>query len=135
VENALKRFAGAGFILAVCTIKPEGLARLLFEKLSTADYFAAICGRGSFEVHKPDPRMLHLTIESADGDPSRAIRVGDSKTDIDTAKNAGAPVIAVDFGYTDLPIATLGPDQVISHFDELWQAAQDILAGAQISHI
>lgn len=127
-ESALKRFADAGFILAICTNKPEGLARLLLEKLSAAEYFSAICGRGSFEVHKPDPRMLHLTIERAGGDPSRAIMVGDSKTDIDTAKNAGAPIIAVDFGYTDAPIASLGPDRIISHFDELWEAAHGLLA-------
>ena len=129
-ESALKRFADAGFILAICTNKPEGLARLLLEKLSAAEYFSAICGRGSFEVHKPDPRMLHLTIERAGGDPSRAIMIGDSKTDIDTAKNAGAPIIAVDFGYTDAPIATLGPDRIISHFDELWEAAHELLASA-----
>lgn len=127
-ESALKRFADAGFVLAICTNKPEGLARLLLEKLSAAEYFSAICGRGSFEVHKPDPRMLHLTIERAGGDPARAIMVGDSKTDIDTAKNAGAPIVAVDFGYTDAPIMTLGPDRVISHFDELWEAAHGLLA-------
>jgi phosphoglycolate phosphatase len=129
-ESALKRFTDAGLVLAICTNKPEGLARLLLEKLAAAEYFSAICGRGSFEVHKPDPRMLHLTIESAGGDPIRAIMVGDSKIDVDTAKNAGAPIIAVDFGYTDTPIAMLGPDRVISHFDELWEAAHGLLASA-----
>ncbi len=132
-ESALKRFADAGFILAICTNKPEGLARLLLEKLSAADYFAAICGRGSFDVIKPDPRMFHFTIESAGGDPERAIMIGDSKTDIDTAKNAGAPIIAVDFGYTDTPVATLGPDRVISHFDELWGAALGLLDSGPMS--
>ena len=32
--------------------------------------------------------------------------VGDSKTDIETAKNASMPVVAVNFGYTDLPVET-----------------------------
>jgi phosphoglycolate phosphatase len=53
--------------------------------------------------------------------------VGDSRTDIDTAKAAGSPVVAVDFGYTDTPVSELGPDRVISHFDELWEAATGIL--------
>ncbi len=44
--------------------------------------------------------------------------VGDSRTDIDTAKAAGIPVVAVDFGYTDLPVQHYGPSRVISHFDE-----------------
>lgn len=124
---ALDRFSAAGFRLAVCTNKPERLARLLLEKLDAADHFAAICGRGTFPMHKPDPRTLMLTIEAAGGDPRRALMVGDSKTDIDTAKNAGAPVVAVDFGYTDTPVAALSPDRVISHFDELWAAAAAVL--------
>ena len=60
-------------------------------------------------MHKPDPRTLMLTIEAAGGDPRRAVMIGDSKTDIDTAKNAGVPVVAVDFGYTDTPVADLRP--------------------------
>ncbi|MGD9544353.1 MAG: HAD family hydrolase [Methylocystis sp.] len=125
---ALDRFRAAGFRLAVCTNKPEGLARLLLEKLSAADRFAAICGRGSFPVFKPDPRALWLTIEAADGDPRRAVMIGDSKTDIDTARAAGAPSVAVDFGYTDTPVAAFSPDRVISHFDELWDAVASLNA-------
>jgi phosphoglycolate phosphatase len=45
--------------------------------------------------------------------------VGDSATDIRTARAAGVPVVAVDFGYTDVSVAALGPDRVISHFDAL----------------
>ena len=45
--------------------------------------------------------------------------IGDSATDIKTARAAGLPVICVDFGYTDVPVDELGPDRVISHFDEL----------------
>ena len=55
--------------------------------------------------------------------------VGDSVTDIKTARAAGLPVIAVDFGYTDVPVAELGPDRVISHFDELAAACAALMAG------
>ena len=48
--------------------------------------------------------------------------VGDSRTDIDTAKAAGIPVVAVTFGYTDVPVTDLGPDRVIAHFSELVEA-------------
>lgn len=129
---ALDRFRAAGYRLAVCTNKPERLARLLLEKLSAADRFEAICGRGTFPMHKPDPRTLLMTIDAARGDPRRALMVGDSKADVDTAKAAGAPVVAVDFGYTDVPVAELGPDRVISHFDELWEAAHALLPAAAL---
>jgi phosphoglycolate phosphatase len=74
--------------------------------------------------------MLRLTVAAAGGDPARAIMIGDSRTDIDTARNAGAPVIAVDFGYTDTPVAALKPDRIISHFDELWPTAHELLGSA-----
>ena len=45
--------------------------------------------------------------------------VGDSRTDIDTAKAAGIPVVAVDFGYTDRHVREFEPSTVISHYDEL----------------
>ena len=45
--------------------------------------------------------------------------VGDSQTDIDTAKAAGIPVVAVDFGYTDRHVREFEPSRIISHFDEL----------------
>ena len=70
--------------------------------------------------------MLRRTILSAGGDPSRAIMVGDSGTDIRTARAATVPVIAVDFGYSEVPIATLQPDRLISSFADL-PAAIEIL--------
>ncbi len=126
-RQALERFQQAGFALAVCTNKPEPLARLLLERLGEARRFSAICGRETFAVSKPDGRVLRATIALAKGDPKRALMVGDSKTDIDTARNAGAPIVAVDFGYSDPPVARLSPDRVISHFDELWDAAGALL--------
>ncbi|MFC7399775.1 phosphoglycolate phosphatase [Chelatococcus sp. GCM10030263] len=122
VEDALRHFADAGWLLAVCTNKIERHAVRLLELLGAADRFAAICGRDSFDYYKPDPRHLTLTIEKAGGDPARAIMVGDSLTDIKTAKAAGIPVIAVPFGYTEIPVDQLDPDRIITHFDELWDA-------------
>ena len=54
--------------------------------------------------------------------------VGDSGTDILTARAANVRVIAVDFGYTDVPVAELGADRVISHFDQLIEACDGLLA-------
>lgn len=125
--DALARLGQAGFRLAVCTNKPEGLARLLLERLAVAECFSAICGRETFPVSKPDGRALLATIGRAEGDPARAVMVGDSKTDVETARNAGAPVVAVDFGYSEPAIATFAPDRIISHFDELWDAAHALL--------
>ncbi len=124
VEQALNRFEAAGFSFAVCTNKIEKPSVKLLTALGVADRFRVICGQDTFAWWKPDPRALLSTIEAAGGVASRTVMVGDSKTDIDTAKAAGVPVVAVDFGYTDVHVSELGPDQIISHFEELWEAVE-----------
>ncbi|WP_457103856.1 phosphoglycolate phosphatase [Methylobacterium sp. P5_C11] len=122
VVDALDTLEAAGFMLAVCTNKFEGQSVELLRLLGIGHRFAAICGRDTFPQFKPDPRHLTGTIALAGGDPARAVMVGDSRTDIDTAKAAGIPVVAVTFGYTDLPVVELGPDRVIEHFSQLADA-------------
>ena len=127
VEAALDALTADGCILAVCTNKLEGLSVLLLEKLGLSPRFAAICGQDTFTMRKPDPEMLRLTIAKAGGDVARAIMVGDSMTDVATARAARVPVIAVDFGYTDIPPSALGADRLIGHFDALIAAIKGLL--------
>ena len=122
LETALDRLAADGFRLAVCTNKLEWLARRLLDALDLTPRFAFICGQDTFATRKPDPQVLRLTVDKAGGGAEDTIMVGDSITDIRTAQAAGVPVIAVDFGYTDIPVSELGADRVISHFAELRDA-------------
>jgi len=128
VVEALDRFEAAGWDFAVCTNKIEAPARKLLVALGVADRFRAIVGQDTFGVPKPDPRVLEQTIAMAGGSLANAIMVGDSRTDIDTAQRLGIPCVAVDFGYTDVHVRELGPDRVISHFDELWDSVASLLA-------
>lgn len=123
VATALERFRAAGWRLAVCTNKIERHSVMLLEALGIAEHFHAICGRDTFPFSKPDPRHLTMTVAAAGGVPEAALMVGDSQTDIATAKAAGIPVIAVPFGYTMTPVSELDPDVIIDHFDALWDAA------------
>ena len=128
--DALDRLAAKGCRLAVCTNKLEWLSVRLLDTLGLAARFAAICGQDTFGVPKPDPQMLRLTIAKAGGGSDAAVMVGDSATDVDTARAAGIPVVAVDFGYSEIPIAQLKPDRIISHFDDLPEAVAVLLAKA-----
>lgn len=119
VVAALDAFAARGWLLAVCTNKLEHLSLKLLGELGLAERFDAICGADTFLARKPDPIALTETIRRAGGIAEAAIMVGDSRTDIDTAKAAAIPVVAVDFGYTPVPVTELGPDIVISHYDDL----------------
>lgn len=119
VLKVLDRFTQAGFIHAICTNKYEAMSKTLLEGLGHAHLFEAICGQDTFAWKKPDPRHLFETIDLAGGDRQKAIMIGDTITDIATAKAAGIPSIAVDFGYSDKHVSEFAPDVVISHFDEL----------------
>jgi len=132
VLNALDTLAGDGYALAVCTNKPILHTRLILDHFGIAERFAAVAGRDSFPFFKPDPRHLTLTIEAAKADPKRAVMIGDSRTDIATARSAGIPSICVPFGYTDAPIETLEPDFVIQHFAELPNAVERALGLASV---
>ena len=129
VLASLDALQARGYGFAVCTNKMEGTAKRLLTVLGVADRFRAICGQDTFAVSKPQPGALLGTIAMAGGTPRRSVMVGDSRTDIDTAKAAGVPVVAVDFGYTDRPVSEFGPDRIIGHFDALAEAVVDLMEG------
>ena len=128
VEKALDELTADGCLLAVCTNKMEGASRKLLRVLDADGRFAAICGQDTFGFFKPDARTLPAVAATAGGTIDRAIMIGDSVTDIAAARNAGIPVIAVDFGYTDKPVRELGPDLVISHFSALRAGVHQLLS-------
>jgi phosphoglycolate phosphatase len=131
VMDAIARFEAAGYVMAICTNKPERFSKKLIDGLGMSRHFAANCGQDTFAFRKPDPRHLTETIRMAGGDPARALMIGDSRNDIDTAKAAGIPVVAVDFGYTDRHVREFEPSRIISHFDELTvDLAERLLAAA-----
>jgi len=127
LEAALDELAAAGCRLAVCTNKLEWLSLRLLDAFALSKRFVAICGADTFGLRKPDPELLRLTLARAGGSPDRAVMVGDSLSDIATARAAGVPVVAVDYGYTETPVGELGPDRVIGALPELPAAVFDLL--------
>lgn len=126
--QVLEHYKAQGCKLTVCTNKREELSRQLLTALDMLHLFDAVAGRDTFAVFKPHPDHLTGAIKLAGGDPARAVMVGDSDTDISTARAAGIPSIAVTFGYTDVPVAELGANEVIDHYDEFDAALLRILS-------
>ena len=117
LEAALDALAGRGAKLAVCTNKSEGLSRRLIETLGWKDRFSAIVGHDTLGVRKPDPLPLTEAVARAGG--GRAVLVGDSITDAQTARAARVPFVAVSFGFSDRPVDELGADAVIHRYGDL----------------
>lgn len=117
VEQALAELAATGRRLAVCTNKPEALARQLVQALGWDRRFDALSGADTWPWKKPDPRHLTDTVALAGG--TDALFVGDSQTDAATAAAAGMPLVLVTFGYSEAPVDSLGAERLIDHFNAL----------------
>ncbi|WP_101068265.1 HAD-IA family hydrolase [Roseovarius salinarum] len=117
--DAVGALRAAGYRVGICTNKPEALAALLLERLGARAAFAALVGADTLPVRKPDPAPLRETVRRLGGAMDRAVLVGDTVTDVDTARAAGAPSILVTFGPNGREVATLGAQALIGHFDEL----------------
>ncbi|PZQ65155.1 MAG: phosphoglycolate phosphatase [Phenylobacterium zucineum] len=127
-EAALDALAAAGAKLAVCTNKRTDLSVALLEKLDLARRFDAIVGADMAPAIKPDARHLQVAVDAVGGgEMARTIMVGDAATDAGAARNARAHLILVSFGYTEIPVAELAPDELIHNFDALPQACMRLL--------
>lgn len=117
--EAVAALKADGHAVAICTNKPEGLARQLLEELGVLDAFGALVGADTLTVKKPDPEPLREAARRVGADPLRCCLVGDSDTDRNTARAAGVPSILVGFGPSGENMAALEPEALIGHFDEL----------------
>ena len=89
-----------GFRLAVVSNKPDEAMRPL-----VAQHFGALAdiamGETAQRRRKPAPDMVNDALAALGADKSRAVYVGDSEVDIETARNAGIPCISVTWGFRD----------------------------------
>ena len=109
----------AFYRIGLCTNKPARATARVLSALRLAEYFHGISGGDSLAFRKPDPRHLLDAVARAGGAANRAVMVGDSETDIEVARAAGVPAIAVAYSYAHRPVETLGADRIIERFADL----------------
>ncbi len=124
---AVEALVGAQYRVAICTNKPEGLARMLMTRLGVLDAFGALIGADTLPVRKPDPEPLREAVRRAGGDPARCLLVGDTVTDRETSRAAGVPSVLVTFGPGGPGVSDLRPEGLIGHFDELPDVVQRLI--------
>jgi phosphoglycolate phosphatase len=111
VEETLPRLPGRKIVLSN---KPETLSRRVVEGLGIGRHFEAVYGGDSFPSRKPDAACFR----AAAGSARHALLIGDSGVDMQTARNAGVPSVAVTYGYFK-PGELDGADFRIDRFDQL----------------
>ena len=128
IVGLLEQFRANSVQLGVVTNKREGLAKQLLDELDLSKHFGAVFGGDTLARRKPFPDPILGAIEALGAKREAAVMIGDTDTDINAAKAAGIPVIAVTFGYSATPIESLGADCLIDHFDELPEAVSRLFA-------
>jgi phosphoglycolate phosphatase len=119
VESTLRQLHKAGIRVGLCSNKPDDLCRMLAQNFGIAEYFDEILGSGDSLPKKPDPAPLLALTERLGVAPNDTLYVGDSATDVETARGAGVPVMLVSYGYTLRAASQLGADAVIDSVREL----------------
>jgi phosphoglycolate phosphatase len=119
VRGVLDELQSAGVRLGVCTNKAQAPTDRLLAELDLERYFAVALGGDVLSVRKPDAGHLRVVLERLGVDPPQAVMVGDSQTDLLTARAAGLPCVLVSFGYTPIAARELGAEAVIDHMAEL----------------
>ena len=127
VGDVLGALAAKGALLVVCTNKLERFSLKLLQALGLAERFAVVAGADTFEVRKPDPGHLLGAVARAGGRSATAVMVGDSETDVLTARRAKVPVVAVSWGYSRIPAGELGADRLIERMNDLPSAVEELL--------
>ena len=117
--EAVDELRAKGVRVGVVTNKFESFAAQVLEQLGLSEKFDTLIGgdtlgRGNA---KPSAAPIHeLTVRLGGG---RTAFVGDSIYDMQAARNAGVPSVAVSFGFLLHSLEEMGADAVIDHFDEL----------------
>lgn len=105
--------AGLSRSMAVLTNKPVNPARGICEGLRMADYFVNIYGGNSFPTKKPDPLGLRTLMQETGAAPEETVMIGDSRVDVETARNAGAWSLGCNFGFGPRNLMEMPPDVLV----------------------
>lgn len=99
VVQLLAQLLQRGIRLAVLSNKRDELTKVCVSELLPECRFAEVRGESEVTPTKPDPRGALAVAASLGVEPTLCLFVGDSEIDAETARRAGMPFVAVEWGY------------------------------------
>lgn len=126
-SDVLVQLTDRGISVGICTNKDEGAARLILKQLDFDRRIRAVVGADSGFGRKPDPAPLLACASRLTVPSDQVVYVGDHRIDVETARAAEIPVIAVAFGYSGVPVGTLGADRTIACLSHLPSAIRGLI--------
>jgi phosphoglycolate phosphatase len=119
MAEALDALARGGTTLAVLTNKPGDMSRAILDGLGVGPRFARVLGAGDVAARKPDPAGLLALLGQLGVPADAAWLVGDSATDVRTARAASVRVAGAAWGFDPAGLRAAGPDRLLAHPAEL----------------
>ena len=102
IPQMLDALAEKGIAVAVLSNKPDFATRAVVSHFFPHYSFAAVHGAREGVALKPAPDGVRLILEELGGiDPSEALYIGDTATDMKTGKAAGIETVGVTWGFRD----------------------------------
>lgn len=124
--EALRRLKRAGVRLACVTNKEQRHARRVLQATGLDELFDLLVAGDTLAYKKPHRSVLEHVLGVLDGQPAGTAHVGDSRIDVQAARNAGVAAWAVPYGYNaGEPIEAARPDRI---FRDLHEVAEHVLA-------
>jgi phosphoglycolate phosphatase len=122
--EAIDALRAKGARIGVVTNKFESFAAQVLDQLGLTDKFDTLIGGDTLGPGnaKPSAAPIHELMRRLGG--GRTAFVGDSVYDMQAARNAGVPSVAVSFGFLLHSLVEMGADAVIDSFDELVPALE-----------
>ena len=105
------------FDIAICTQKNKEPALKILEYFDIKDFFTGFAFGDSLDVLKPDPLMVDYALKNFES--KKTIYIGDSKTDLKTARNSDSIFFLFTEGYRTENVSDLNPDYFFSKYSDL----------------
>jgi phosphoglycolate phosphatase len=119
VEDSLRRIHASGIHLAILTNKPVGASIAIIDGLGASALFGRIYGGNSFPDKKPHPVGIDTLVSETGVTKERTLMVGDSRVDVETARNAGVACAGVRFGFQHDTFGLSPPDVIVDRLEDL----------------
>ena len=122
VVELLAALRAQGIAMACVTNKAAAFTEPLLQQTGIAPFFDAVVSGDTLDVKKPHPGMLLHACAQLGVSIDRALMVGDSANDAESARAAGCPVLLMTWGYTEgVPVDTIECDGLLSSANALLQ--------------
>ena len=121
IREGIDLLKSAGYKLGCVTNKAARFTEPLLKDLGVYDDFAIVISGDTLARKKPDPAPLLYAAAQLGCEPSAALMIGDSVSDVAAARAAGFQIVCMSYGYNHgVDIREARPDAVIDSLTEVY---------------